>query len=83
MSKYSYDFSENNLIVKNSCHSWGTWVVQLVECLSFDLSSGLDLRVMSSSPALVSMLGMEPTYLNKNKQTNKQTNKNLVTLKMF
>ena len=28
----------------------GTWVAQSVKCLTLDLSSSLDLRVMSSSP---------------------------------
>jgi len=37
------------------------WVAQTVKCLTLDLSSGLDLRVLSSSPALGSMLGMEST----------------------
>ena len=32
-------------------------MAQLVKCLILDLSSGLDLRVVSSSP----MLGVEPT----------------------
>ena len=36
-------------------------MAQLVECLSLDLSSGLDLRVLGLSPVLGSMLGMEPT----------------------
>ena len=39
----------------------GTWVAQLVKCLTFDLSPGLDLRVVSSSPTLGSALGMELT----------------------
>ena len=33
-----------------------------LECLTLDLGSGLDLRVVSSSPTLDSMLGMEPTF---------------------
>ena len=41
--------------------SRGAWVAQLVKCPTLDLSSGLDLRVMSSSPVLGSALGMEPT----------------------
>ena len=32
-----------------------------VKHLTFDLSSGLDVRVMSSSPELGSVLGVEPT----------------------
>ena len=47
--------------------SWGSWVVQLVKSLAFDLGSGLYLRVMSSSPVLGSMLGVEPTYTYKHK----------------
>ena len=35
---------------------------------TLDFSSGLDLRVMSSSPALDFMLGVEPTLKTKNKQ---------------
>ena len=38
----------------------GVWMAQLVERLTLDLSSGLDLRVMSSSPALGCMLRREP-----------------------
>ena len=41
--------------------SWGAWVAQLVKHLSLDLSSGLDLGVVSSSSALGSVLGAEPT----------------------
>ena len=41
--------------------SRGAWLAQLVKHLSLDLSSGLDLRVMSLSPALGSTLGLEPT----------------------
>ena len=37
------------------------WVAQSVKHLLLDLSSGLDLRVLSSSPTLGSMLGMEPS----------------------
>ena len=33
----------------------------LLSCLTLDLSSGLDFRVMSSSPALGSMLGIKLT----------------------
>ena len=39
----------------------GTWLAQSVKPPTLDLSSGLDLRVMSSSPALGSTLGEEPT----------------------
>ena len=38
---------------------WGAWVSQLVKCPTLDLSSGLDLSVMSSSPTLGSMLDAE------------------------
>ena len=37
------------------------WVAQPVKRPNLDLSSGLDLKVMSSSPTVGSMLGMEPT----------------------
>ena len=40
----------------------------MVERLTHDLSSGLDLRVVGSSPALGSTLGMEPTLNKQNKQ---------------
>ena len=39
----------------------GAWVAQLVEHPILDLSSGLDLRVVGSSPTLDSMLGIEST----------------------
>ena len=41
--------------------SRGIGVAQLVEGPTLELSSGLDLSVMSSSPALGSILGKEPT----------------------
>ena len=37
------------------------WVAKLVKGLTLDLSLGLDLKVMSLSPALGSMLGVKPT----------------------
>ena len=39
----------------------GTWVAQSVKPPTLDLSSGLDLKVMSSSPVLGSTLGVEST----------------------
>ena len=38
----------------------GTWVAQSVKHLTLDFSSGHDLRVVRPSPALDSVLGMEP-----------------------
>ena len=35
---------------------WGTWMAQSVEYLTFDFSSGCGLRVLGSSPTLLSML---------------------------
>ena len=46
------------------------WVAQLVKCLTFDLSSGLDLRVGSSGPTLGSTLGVE-AYLKEKKERKK------------
>jgi len=43
----------------------GTWEAQSVKRLTLDLNSGLDLRVVSSSPTLGSTLGMEPTLKKK------------------
>ena len=40
--------------------SWGTWMAQPVRHLTLDLSSGLGLRFMSLSPALSSILSVEP-----------------------
>ena len=40
--------------------SWGDWVAQLTEHPTLNLSSGLDLRVVSLGPMLGSTLGMEP-----------------------
>jgi len=42
-------------------------VAQSVKRPTLDLSSGLDLRVVSSSPSLGFMLGLEHTYIHKNK----------------
>ena len=42
---------------------WGNRVAQLVKHLTFDL------KVMSSSPVLGSMLGMVPTYQKKKKKS--------------
>ena len=42
------------------------WVAQLVKCRTLDFSSGLDLRVLVSSPALGYTLSVKPT-LKKNK----------------
>ena len=44
--------------VKN--HSGGTWVALWVKHLILDFYSGHDLRVMGLSPALGSVLGIEP-----------------------
>ena len=40
-------------------------MAQLVKCLTLDLNSGLDIRVVSYSPVLGSMLDMEPTFKKK------------------
>ena len=44
-------------------------MAQSVKRLTLDLSSGLDLRVMSSSPALGSRLGVEPTEEEEKEET--------------
>ena len=44
---------------------WGVWVAQLVKYLTLDLSSGVGLRVVSSSLTLGSILGVGPTYKQK------------------
>ena len=38
-----------------------TWVAQSVKQVTLDLNSGLDLRVVGSSPTLGSTVGMQPT----------------------
>ena len=40
---------------------WGVWETQSIMHPTLDLSSGLDLGVMSSSPTLGSALGAKPT----------------------
>ena len=50
----------NHKFLKNEMDQ-GTWVAQLVEHPTLDLSSGLSLSVMSSSPMLGFVLGMKPT----------------------
>ena len=52
--------------LKGDCRSedpgvGGAWAAQSVKCPAFDPSSGLDFRVLSSSPTLGSALGVEPT----------------------
>ena len=42
---------------------WVAWVAQSVRRLTLDLSSGLDLRAVSSSPVLHSALGVKPTLI--------------------
>ena len=51
-------------MVKND-KSQGAWVVHSVKCLTLDLSSGLVVRVVSSSPGLDSALGVNPITLKK------------------
>jgi len=43
--------------IKAGCR--GAWVAQLVKHLTLDFGSGLDFRVVSSSPMLGFALGME------------------------
>ena len=49
---------EKKNIFKNAI--WGTWVAQAIEYRILGLSSGLDLWVMSASPARSSIPGVEP-----------------------
>ena len=48
-------------MILNEC----AWVAQSVKDLILDFSAGLDLRVISSSPVLGSMLDVEPTLKKK------------------
>ena len=48
--------------------SQGTWVAQSVKQPVLDLSPDLDLKDMSLSPALGSMMGMKPTREKKKKK---------------
>ena len=43
-------------------NSTATWVAQSIECPTLDFGSGYDLMVVGSSPALGSVLGMEPAW---------------------
>ena len=54
-------YARINKNVKNR----GAWVAQLVERPTLDLSSGLDLRVVSPSPTLGSVLGIKPALKKK------------------
>ena len=49
-----------DLLQQGTCerkqHWWGAWVAQSVKCLTLQLSSGLDLRVMGLSPTSGSVL---------------------------
>ena len=44
----------------NNNGHWGIWVAQSLKHLTLDFGSSYDLRVIRSSPALGSALGMEP-----------------------
>ena len=44
---------------------WGTWKALSVKHLTLDLSSGLDISVVSSNPTLGSMLNVESTLKKK------------------
>ena len=39
----------------------GAWAALCVKCLTPDLGSGLDIRVVNSGPVLGSVLGVQPT----------------------
>ena len=56
-----------NLPIKSATRN-DAWVTQSVEHLILDLSSGLDRKVMTSSPALGYTLGKEPTLKKKSHQ---------------
>ena len=58
---YTFKDSPPKKEIKN-CNCWSAWVAQLVKHPTLDFTSGLDLRVMGSSPVLGSTLGMEPTF---------------------
>ena len=58
-------FTGRNVKLSLNVNSRGTWVAQSVECLTLDLSSGLDLGVGSSRPSLQLHAGHE-AYFKKN-----------------
>ena len=65
-------------IVWNNAKIKEIWLAESVKCLTLDLSSGLDLRVVSSSPILGSALGMKPT-LKQNQKKKKSREELLAT----
>ena len=62
---YRESRTEAGRLIRRLLKERGAWVAKLVKCLTPDLSSGLDLRVVSLSPTLDSTLGMEPTLKKK------------------
>ena len=54
---------------KHDVRIGGAWVAQSAKPPALDLSPGLDLSVVSSSPALGSTLGMEPTLKKREKES--------------
>ena len=66
--KEQIERARNNRLKYDKKKEEGHQVALLVKCPTLDLSSGLDLRIVSSSPALGSMLGMEPTLKKKKKE---------------
>lgn len=59
-------FAHLNISLENV--SRGTWVTELVKCQTFELTSGFDLKVMSSSPALGLMPSVACTLKKKKKE---------------
>ena len=55
-------------------------MAQSVEPLILDLSSGLNLGVVSSGPALSSVLGTEPALKTKTKQTKSHNGSKMQTI---
>ena len=70
MSKYPIvEYEEGKKMIEKKQRHWGAWVAQSVRHPTLDLSPGLGLQVMSSSPVLG---GMEPTLKNIISQRNKR-----------
>jgi len=56
---YSGSWQEDKQNVVLRMKEWGAWVAQSVKHPTLDFGSGHELRVVSSSPAWGSTLGME------------------------
>ena len=70
----TYFYSIHIIQQCNKTNKSRAWVAQLVKHPTLGLSSDLDLRVVSLSPTLDSVLGVKPTYKKQKRKVKKEKN---------